>query len=70
MGEQTMTIEEQIDNEIKGILSDLQQGILTKNEAEELIKELGNVRNDLNRTEKQIIASYITDALQIVAKFI
>lgn len=65
-----MTIEEQIDNEIKGILSDLQQGILTKNEAEELIKELGNVRNDLNRTEKQIIASYITDALQIVAKFI
>ena len=63
-----MSIANEIEKEIANIHDQVKSGALTKEQGEELLKELNNLYTDLSGADKEILARNVAAALSVLAK--
>lgn len=63
-----MSIEQKIKQEINGILEDVKNGNLSKEEGNDLLNELKDTQQQLSKADKEIVARYVVEAASLLAK--
>lgn len=63
-----MSLEQKIKQEINGILEDVKNGKLSKEEGNDLLNELKDTQQQLSKADKEIVARHVVEAASLLAK--